>query len=244
MNVISYYKSLTEEFESLKNRVRNFIDKAHWLTDGEWKESVLRAILARRLPDTVKVGRGFIISERDTSTQCDVLLYKASAPILFRDGELVFLTPDAVLAVLEVKSRINRNILEAALEKFAGIGEVLGAHRAHVVFGLFSYENDVRDDRVLLKIIQDNCTHENSVVDLLCLGCSTFVKWWKLNPYDSCEHYERWHSYHLENLAAGYFLTNLIGFVCPESVERNSYLWFPKEGKEIQKSGDIQLLRR
>jgi len=78
MNVPAYYKSLTEELESLKDRVRNFIADVHWLTDGEWKESVLRTMLARRLPDTVKVGRGFIISEGLTSTQCDVLLYKSS----------------------------------------------------------------------------------------------------------------------------------------------------------------------
>jgi hypothetical protein len=241
MDVTSYYKSLTKELESLKDRVRNFIDDAHWLTDGEWKESVLRSILGRRLPDTVKVGRGFIVSEGRTSTQCDVLLYRASSPVLFREGDLVFLTPDAVLSVLEVKSRTDQQALRKVIQKFAGIGKVLGGHRSNVVFGLFSYETDIHDDRLLLEVIQNSCTHEKSIVDLVCLGCSTFVKWWKFNPDGGNEHYERWHSYYLGQMAAGYFLTNLVDFICPESVSRNSRLWFPREGKEINKTGEIAL---
>ena len=63
MNTTNYYKSLSAELESLKNRVRNFIHDSHWQTDGEWKESVLRSILLRNMPDTVKIGRGFIVTK-------------------------------------------------------------------------------------------------------------------------------------------------------------------------------------
>ena len=57
MNVQSYFKSLSEELHSLKDRVRNLMDTPHWLTDGEWKESVIRYFLKRNLPRTVDVGR-------------------------------------------------------------------------------------------------------------------------------------------------------------------------------------------
>ena len=239
MNVQAYYKSLTEELESLKNRVRNFIANAHWLTDGEWKESVLRTMLARRLPDSVKVGRGFIISDGRTSTQCDVLLYKSTAPVLFREGELVFLTPDAVLGVIEVKSKTNRRLLQSVLDQFDGIGQVLGEHRKHAFLGLFSYESDIGNDQQILNSLQQHCTRATSIVDFMCLGCSSFVKWWKNNPEGRDENYEHWHSYRLDNMAAGYFLANVVDFVCPDSVSHNSRLWFPEEGKEIRRTGTI-----
>ena len=58
MNIENYFKSVTLEIEALKNRVRDFIDDSHWQTDGEWKESVLRSILSRNIPENIKIGRG------------------------------------------------------------------------------------------------------------------------------------------------------------------------------------------
>lgn len=80
MDAAIYYRSLSQELDALKGRVRYLIEDHHWLTDGEWKESVLRAVLRRHLPATVGVGRGFIVGPRGPSTQIDVLLYDASYP--------------------------------------------------------------------------------------------------------------------------------------------------------------------
>lgn len=239
MDVESHFRSLTTELESLKDRVRNFIHGAHWLTDGEWKESVLRSILARKLPDTVKIGRGFVLTQDGASSQCDILLYKASAPILFRESDLVFLTPDAVLGIIEVKSRTDRRTLEAVLDKFSQIGRKLGRHKEHCFFGIFSYESAINQDRVVLETLCDKCDHDTKIVDLINLGCSTFVRWWKFSLSGGNAHYERWHSYSLENMSAGYFIANVIDFVSPDSVGSNSWLWFPEAGKESKKTGDI-----
>ncbi len=239
MNVEAYFRSLTAELESLKNRVRDFIDDVHWLTHGQWRESVLRSFFARRLPDTVKVGRGFVLTKLGPSTECDILLYKASSPVLFKEGDLVFLTPDAVLAIIEVKSSTDRRTLESVLDKFSELGRKLGSYREHCLFALFSYESTVPSDRVL-EALRDKCDHETKIVDLVSLGSSTFVKWWKFKPTRSSnEHYERWHSYHLENMSAGYFIANVVEFVSPDSVGGNDWLWFPEEGKESKKTGDI-----
>jgi hypothetical protein len=239
MDVEAYFRSLTTELESLKDRVRNFIHSAHWLTDGEWKESVLRSILSRKIPDTIKIGRGFILTKHGTTSQCDILLYKASSPILFREGDLVFLTPDAVVGIIEVKSRTNRHTLESLLDKFSEIARKLGHHKEHCFFGLFSYENGITQDQTILEILQDKCDHETKIVDLLNLGCSTFVRWWKFHPNGEGQHYERWHSYNLENMSAGYFIANVLDFVSPESVQSNNWLWFPEAGKESKKTGEI-----
>ena len=60
MNLENYFRSLGNEVEALKNRVRDLKDSTQWLTDGEWKESVLRNVLRRNLPESVGVGNGFV----------------------------------------------------------------------------------------------------------------------------------------------------------------------------------------
>jgi hypothetical protein len=239
MNIELHYRSLTAELESLRDRVRNFIDSGHWPTDGEWKESVLRSTLAKRLPETVRIGRGFVLTREGATTQCDVLLYKADAPLLFKDGELVFLTPDAVLGIIEVKSKTDRRVLAEALDKLSAIGEKLGEHRSHCFFGLFSYENAMPDHGITLAMLRDKCDRRVKVVDFINLGCSRFFRWWPVHPDGDGAVYEHWHSYHLENMSAGYFIANIIDFVSPHSVGLNNWLWFPEEGKESRKNGEI-----
>jgi hypothetical protein len=63
MDELEYFRSITLELQALKNRVRHFIRDKHWLTDGEWKESVLRAVLRRHLPQSIGVGTGFVITQ-------------------------------------------------------------------------------------------------------------------------------------------------------------------------------------
>lgn len=151
----------------------------------------------------------------------------------------MILTPDAVVGIIEVKSRTNKATLRAALEKFSEIGRKMGREKSHCFFGLFSYENDIDDDRVALEALRDTCDHEAKIVDLVNLGCSTFIKWWRFDPERAESHYEKWHSYGLENMAAGYFIANVVEFVSPDSVGKSNWLWFPESGKESKKTGEI-----
>jgi hypothetical protein len=112
MNTNQYFLSLTQELRGLQNRVRNFIDDAHWQTDGEWKESVLRYFLRRNLPRNVEIGRGFVVSPKGCSSQIDVLIYDSTKPILFRDGDLVFITPDAVCGAVTAENVAYRAPLQ------------------------------------------------------------------------------------------------------------------------------------
>ena len=61
--VSDYFRSITLEFQALKYRVRHLIRDQHWLTDGEWKESVLRAVLDDICLQNIGVGKGFVIYE-------------------------------------------------------------------------------------------------------------------------------------------------------------------------------------
>ncbi|MCK5126691.1 MAG: hypothetical protein KAR42_10580 [candidate division Zixibacteria bacterium] len=241
MDVTAYFKSLTLELDALKNRIRNFIDDSHWQTDGEWKESVLRSILTNRLPASVKIGRGFILNGEQVSTQCDVILYNANFPVLFKEGDFVILTKESVLGVIEVKTRINSSNLRQTIRKLAAIGHVIGSQK---LLGVFSYETDIENHNRVLNIVQTECDQWEKVISLICLGCSMFVKWWNHYPVErdvvgNLDTESKWQSYKLENMAAGYFLANTIDKVCQGKLHYDSNLWYPEQGKDVHKTGEI-----
>src|SRR5262245_53217196 len=119
MDIVTYYRSISDELDALKNRIRHMIADTHWPTDGEWKESVLRQILRRTASCNVTVGRGFVLDDDWSSTQIDVLVYDNTMPLLYRDGDLVFVTRSACRAIVEVKSMLNLSQFTAAAEKLA-----------------------------------------------------------------------------------------------------------------------------
>ena len=239
-----YLRSLSLELQALRNRVRNFIDDAHWQTDGEWKESVLRHFLERNLPNTVKVGRGFVVSREGASSQIDVLIYDTARPVLFRDGDLVFITPDAARAVIEVKSRVNNTSFKKAVQKLTKNISFICKHRRYrTVFGVFAFESSVTSKSALAALQASAGSSSRQVIDIACLGSSHLLHWWPQNPEDHRKTLKRWHSYKLrQGTAPGYFLHNIVEFVAPESVRENSQLWFPACGKEGSKDGEIDLM--
>jgi hypothetical protein len=235
MDTTAYFESLTDEIHSMKNRIRNFIGDAHWQTDGEWKETILRSVLRRYLPKTVDVGQGFIITKEGPSTQIDILIYDTTKPILFRDGDFVLVTPDATLGVIEVKTRVNRNELNEVLRKIDTIAKLHRRQSAVVrpFFGLFSYEDSDFDTHFALQTIRNVFFGFGGIpIHILSFGESKFIRFWECDPYDHRKQIYRWHAYELEGKAPAYFLHNTIDFTCQQSVNENNELWFPREGKE------------
>src|SRR5437016_5226748 len=116
MNLIEYHKSVADEIDAVRNRIRHLMNEPHWPTDGEMKESLLRHILRRHLPETFRVGRGFVLSQDRCSKQIDILVYDSSSPVIFKEGDLVFLSRDTVRAIIEVKSKTTRQTFQLALD--------------------------------------------------------------------------------------------------------------------------------
>lgn len=247
MDVKTHFRSLTNELEALKNRVRNFIADAHWQTDGEWKESVLRSFLRRCLPVKVEVGRGFVVGPRATSDQIDVLLYSTEKPVLFRDGNLVFVTHDALIGMIEVKSSVNNHTFSLAVEKLAeNASRIIPHSRSSKLLGLFAYENDgLTSDSALRGLREAAQGASKRVVELSSVGSDFFTRWWHLEPRQEPGRgrrpADRWHTYHLESMAPAYFIHNVVEFLNPESVEQNQGIWFPLDGKEAYKVGEMGL---
>jgi len=249
MDIEAHFRSLTDELESLRDRVRNFsVNTPHWQTDGEWKESVLRSVLRGVLPSHIEPLRGFVIAPSAGSGQIDVLLYDNRRPLLFRNGDLAFVTPDAVAGIIEVKSLIaSRNQLRSALHSLADDAEVIRINRRRdepIFVGLFSFETKIAGTgwNGALEDVRDAAggSLQRAVSDI-CLGCSHFAKFWRTAPESTREEpHDAWHLYHLPRLAAGYFISNVVSTVAGESVASNQGLWFPEQSKERRRLGQLK----
>ena len=136
-----FHKSVTNELYSVKDRIRYLV--RHWPTDGEWKEVELRSVLRRHLPSSVIIGRGFIVKENASSTQIDILIIDAAKPTLFKEGDLFIVTPDAVLGIVEVKTRLDdkKDIIKA-LGKLSDNQNFCSPRRIPVWTGLFIFDDN------------------------------------------------------------------------------------------------------
>ena len=242
MDVKKYFLSLGQELDALKERVRYLIADRHWQTDGEWKESVVRQVLRRHLPIDVVVGRGFVVSpeEAKTSSQIDVLIYDGSKPVLFRDGDLVFVTADAVLAVIEVKTDITPATLRAALVKLhRNISIVRKAPNIRACAALFAFEDGGGESATFLTAIKEQSGESTEHVDFVAIGPDRFVRFWELTPEKPTRFFHSWRSYRMPGLAAGYFLHNIVDSIAQLS-PTTSGAWFPAEGKEVYSDGETK----
>jgi len=242
MDIARHFQSLSDECIALKDRVRHLIAGRHWATDGEWKESVVRTMLRRHLPAPFEVGRGFVVSLTNVSTQIDVLVYDGSHPVLFKEGDLVFVGQRALKAIIEVKSSVGPRSAANAIIKLSNEAAKFGLPaREEKIFALFAFNWVGRSTTLIEETLQASAQgNVNRVVDLLALGPDKFVKWWYSGPTRTGSR-RKWQHYDLPNAAFGYFLHNVIVELCKTRIGDDAELWFPMEGKELGLVREIPL---
>lgn len=242
MNLVGYYKSIADEMMSTKDRIRSLMEDVHWLTDGEWKESVLRSVLRRYMPDNVGIGRGFIIGDSGTSRQIDVLLYDKSYPIIFKDGDLVFITPRAVKGFVEVKSTADYAVVESAFDSLTeNICFLIenGVDMMNIFVGLFVYDRrQITYEAILHKLKEKAEGDVRKVINHICIGDYIFIKFWEspptINNSEVREHginnpklsVSRWHAYNLKKANVAYFINNLINTCSDGKIDDTPNIWF------------------
>ena len=103
-NLLACCTSLASEFEARRNRVRNFVQ--HNLTSGTANEAILRTFLASISGGLYGVSEGFVCNpiRRQSSRQCDILVYDRHFPFVYADGEVTIVWPEATLMTIEVKT--------------------------------------------------------------------------------------------------------------------------------------------
>lgn len=244
-DLTGYHQSWTEELRAIKNRVRNLVH--HNLTSGEHKEVALRTLLRRHLPESVFVGRGFIVTPEKSSTQIDILIVKRSWPTLFKDGDLVMVAPGAVCALIEVKTQLEgpQAIREAA-EKITRNAMLCMSpnHRSRPWTGLFDFDTDNVNHETALTALSAAYRSTQAVahcpINGVSLGRNQFFRLWDDdvvvdgNAGEPVRLVPHWKSYQLENLAPSYFIGNMLESCTPnDAAAATGRLWFPiRGGKE------------
>lgn len=242
MDLINYYKSIGKEICSAKDRIRLLMHDTHFLTDGELKESVLRHVIRRYAPEHIKIARGFIHNGEVCSSQIDILMYDSRYPVLFKDGDLVFVTPDSVRAVIEVKTKQNITDLSETLGKLNEVANLVA--NINCFIGLFSYEyNREYSGNLIERIGEITNVGGRAYINHIVLGTNFFMKYWTIDPITN-EECSKWHVYKLKDLSYAYFINNLLDYISDGAVSINHRAWFPLNSKECFKLDEISLERQ
>lgn len=167
MDINQRYIDLNDEISALKNKVFNLINNAHMLSIGEWKESILREILSKQLPN-IGIGTGFVVAENKCSTQIDIIIYDKSGMILFENGNFVIVTPNKVLCLIEVKSKQDTTEFKKAIETLSNAKELVESSCKNKIFaGLFIYEKGKLSTKNLLSYVQKHTKSEKKTISKL-----------------------------------------------------------------------------
>ena len=244
-NFAAYRASISNELQTARDRIRNLIGDAHWQTDGEHKEHILRRIIRNHAPEIFRISRGFVCYPRSgkSSGQIDVLISPKSLPTLYHEDDLVIVTADAAKAIIEVKTKLQRGQgFEQSVRKLCDNLEQIRKHSSNedeCWGGLFIYEDARRlTDRYVLETLQHATRRRlNRVINCVSVGTDLFVRFWPHgHPKTSPEASPMWHSYRRYNLPQPYFIGNAIAHITPDISDDDIASWFTMRGtKELQR---------
>lgn len=228
-DIVRYQQSIAAEFAAQRDRVRYFIDDAHWGEDGRYKEILLADFLRSIVPNNVGVGTGFVRNAQgELTNQIDILIYKKNHPCFFQKGDFIILMPESVLGIIEVKSFTSISILarktragdKSVIEKCDENGRIIGLRS--IFNGIWGYDSDIR-----ISHRENNLRRQLSAsqgyLNHICFNTDVFCRYWQDgNPIDRdlkpCySFYElSWERIFDQRdtgnfgLAFGYFISNLL----------------------------------
>ena len=218
-NFLDYQRSIAKEFEAYENRVRNLIDDAHWGEEGRYKEIILINYLKRVLPKNISVGTGFVRNKDKITSQIDIIIYDNMFPLLFSEGDFVIATPENVIGIIEVKTRIRPAEICKIIDNSNNNADIITEGRDKMIFnGIFSYNSSDNPNNCIDQLegydysrLLERCQNEvHSYVNHIALGKGYFVKLWPIGQSDEVVNTPYYSVYKMKDgLAISYFLSNL-----------------------------------
>lgn len=112
-----YYEAISNEIHSAEDKFNSLV--THPSSNGFYKENIIRSVIKKYIPSSVKVSSGFILYDGSHSNQIDVLLHDSKYPSLFHENDLSVITPEAFLGMIEIKSNADVKNLNESLRKLA-----------------------------------------------------------------------------------------------------------------------------
>jgi hypothetical protein len=247
MDIVGFHKATTNELLALSNKVRFLI--SHSAEEGRYKEAVLKNVIRRFIPERFSLGTGFVVKpganrgQHSESKQIDLIIYDSMSPLLFKEGDFVIITPDAVRGIIEVKANLyNQNITEViktANENGKFIFQGRNPEEDAIFNGIFSFDRS--DSKINYSSLQKNITNGHLPLQDVILGHAflvnhisfdkdCFYRYWPVGDYS--------HSiYDIKDLSFPFFISNLVSFLAGDSIAENGELWFAidKELNNIQR---------
>ena len=230
---MAYHKSITSELYAIESRIKNLV--RHNLSSGEHRESALRTLIRRHLPPNFVVGRGFVVTPNESSDQIDILVVDGNKPCLYRDGDLMIVTPDAARAIIEVKTNCSVNtqaknngpsqlvtdlrhlvkkgrLCDQALAGFDGFQKVWT--------GFFVFNDTNKPEDGIMDAIKTGHKATNHAVNCIVYHKKHFARYWTQEEIDKgfLPHADlngpQWNYYHFDDgIAPSYFIGNLIDHI-------------------------------
>jgi len=252
MDSHNFQKSITQELDVIKNRVRNLIGNAHWGEEGRFKEAVLKNVIQRFLPKSISIGTGFILKENDDahtdiSSQIDLIIYDNTKPVLFKEGDFIITTETNVRGIIEVKSKINISNLREVVNSFNRLSifpKISNNEQGRIFKGLFAFENSIKniETNENLEAIMKN---SNVNINHISFGKNYFLRYWRNNrnlspPVDINGAF--YSLYKIDDLSFSYFISNLVHITSNEELNDRYQFSFPIQGtKEVRRKKTIEL---
>lgn len=147
-DIREYIKQQSKALKEKQDNVRNVIGDKHWGEDGRYKELILREWLKKELaPLGVGIGTGFVMDDYQPSSQIDIIIYnpKKAHFRLPKDDlidDLIIIDKSSVLAILEVKTRIEPRTAKTMISKLISNKKLISKH---IFAGIFAYECQAKD---------------------------------------------------------------------------------------------------
>ena len=265
IDLIGFHKSIADELNTIKDRVRNLIGGKQWGEEGRYKEAILRNVIKRFLPKNFSIGTGFVLAhswtESHITSQIDIIVYDNTYPLLFQEGDFVIATPQSIRAIIEVKTRVRLSEFGSIVRKIMNNAHMIRKNQGTIFendfsgnlkerpqelfVGLFSYECDNKDHdyfeimkRIYLEERNNNqqVPIERYVINNIVLSKNIFLQLKVKSSEDICHTL-----YSMKNLAYSHFIVNLLWSIDFLKIYMSPGVWFPFD-EDIYKKEKINLL--
>ncbi len=112
---------------------------------GSYHEEVVKTVIQNFLSDRWTVKTGFVYkSDNEVSAQLDLMIIDESSPAayIFKSGEFAVVTPECVVAVIEIKTKFNAENFAGAIKNIESV-KVLAEYPSQIRGLVFSYDSPV-----------------------------------------------------------------------------------------------------
>ena len=135
---IEYFESFANEITSKFRRLQSIV--GHPTASGDYHEEILRTVLRNFLSKRFSVKKGFIYADPGSvSRQIDVMIIDENCPAayIFQEGDFAIVLPQAVAAIMEIKTSFNAPEFDQAIENIASAKSLMEfpANLTGIVFG-------------------------------------------------------------------------------------------------------------